>query len=215
MEPRERIRSQFIFVILLSAAVAATQFGLFAADKRPAKPAANSPAEIDAVVLHRLFREYYMGGEHFDGEETTLGDALGVDCLIQQIDHDGIVRTFRADGSRNEDWFGWNAEVLAPFTGVVEAIHINPVTNRPGKFGDAPASSIRFRRADGMRVMFAHVQRVRVAEGDSVVAGQVVAHVGNNGRGSCPHIHVGAWKDDRPYQIRWDLRSGRSHFPSR
>lgn len=58
--------------------------------------------------------------------------------------------------------------------------------------------------------MFAHVQDLRVVEGDTVVAGQVVARVGNNGRASCPHIHAGAWKDDKPYQVRWDLQSGKS-----
>lgn len=199
---------------LLFVALAITWFRSSVTSTSADIPAAPTTNRINSVILHRLFREFYMGGEHFAGEEETLGDALGVDCVVQRMGGDGIIRAFRGDGSRNEDWYGWNVDVLAPFDGVVEAIHINPVVNLPGKFGEAPASSIRFVRSDGMRVMFAHIQNARVMPGDSVVAGQVVAQVGNNGRGSCPHIHVGAWKDDRPYQVRWNLQSGKSQFSS-
>lgn len=210
-----------IFVLTL-AAVGAQE----APKGAPAAPASKSaPAEestglahvlpVEAVVLHRIFREFYAGGEHFEGEEKELGDALGVDCLVLSMAGEngqkgGLVRAFRGDGTRNEDWYGWNVEVLAPFDGVVEAVHLNPVTNPPGEMGKAPASSIRFRRADGMLVLFAHVQDVRIKAGERVLAGQVVARVGNNGYGRCPHIHAGAWKDGRPYQIRWDLRSGQT-----
>lgn len=107
-------------------------FRLLAADEMAPKVEDHLSASIEAVTLHRLFRGYYMGGEHFEGEESTLGDALGVDCLVQEVGEDGIVRAFGGDGLRNEDWFGWNVEVLAPFDGVVEAVHINPVVNRPG-----------------------------------------------------------------------------------
>jgi len=34
--------------------------------------------------------------------------------------------------------------------------------------------------------------------------GQVIAQVGNNGRSHHPHIHVGAYKDTEPLQIRFD-----------
>ena len=45
------------------------------------------------------------------------------------------------------------------------------------------------------------------------IAGQVVARVGNNGYGRSPHIHIGAWKGENPYQIRWDLRSNARRAP--
>lgn len=198
-------------------AIAATFSGavaMSATDPAPDAP----PPPVEAVVLHRLFREFYFSSEHFDGEETALGDALGTDCLVQRVvsgpnGKGRIPRAFAHDGARNEDWYGWNAHVLAPFDGTVERVHLNPKTNEPGEFGDAPASSIVFLRSDGLRVMFAHVQNVRVASGDRVEAGQAVAQVGNNGYGSCPHIHAGAWRDGRPLQIRWDLRSGKTLHP--
>lgn len=169
----------------------------------------SAPAAIEAVTLHRLFHEYYACGEHLEGELQYMGDALGTDCLIQGgLDPNtegGFVRAYRNDGARNEDWYGWNAEVLAPFDGTIARVNINPVVNQPGHLGSPPASFIVFERADGMRVLFAHVQDVQVAQGDTVTAGQVVARIGNNGYGRNPHIHVGAWKGETAYQIRWDL----------
>ncbi|ANP45874.1 M23 family metallopeptidase [Candidatus Viadribacter manganicus] len=170
-----------------------------------------TPAPIETVTLHRLFNEYYACGEHVEGELQYMGDALGADCFIQGgLDPNtegGFVRAYRNDGLRNEDWYGWGAEVLAPFDATIVRININPAVNEPGRLGAPPASFIVFERADGMRVLFAHVQDILIEQGATVVAGQVVAHVGNNGYGRSPHIHVGAWKDETPYQIRWDLRS--------
>lgn len=170
-----------------------------------------TPDVIETVTIHRIFSEYFSCGEHYNGELEYLGDALGTDCVIQAGLQDGVeggfVTAFRNDGARNEDWYGWNAEVLAPFDGTVVMVNVNPVVNQPGSLGRPPASMILFERADGVRVLFAHVQDLRVARGDTVRAGQVVARVGNNGYGRSPHIHIGAWKGETPYQIRWDLRS--------
>jgi hypothetical protein len=185
---------------------------LFAASAAPAaaQGRAVTPEIIETVTLHALHREYFACGEHRDGELEYLGDALGTDCVIhgglQEGVEGGFVRAFRTDGSRNEDWYGWNAEVLAPFDATVAAVRENPVTNEPGRLGRPPASFIVFERADGARVIYAHVQDVQVAQGETVRAGQVVARVGNNGYARSPHIHVGAWKGETPYQIRWDLR---------
>ena len=141
-----------------------------------------------------------------------VGDALGSDCIIQGgdvTDAGGFVRTFRTDGSTNEDWYGWNAEVLAPFDGTVARIRINEVVNQPGQLGRPPASMIVFQRRRRRSPSATPMCRTCWSpRGDTVTAGQVVAHVGNNGYGRSPHIHIGAWKDSTPYQIRWDLASG-------
>lgn len=193
-------------ILLFALALAASSAACAQVSAQTPPPA--TTAQIEAVTLHRLFNEYYACGEHREGELQHLGDALGADCLIQgglNEDGNGFVRAYRNDGARNEDWYGWNAEVLAPFDGTIARVNINPAVNEPGQLGNPPASFIMFQRADGMRVLFAHVQDVQVAQGDAVTAGQVVARVGNNGYGRSPHIHVGAWKDETAYQIRWDL----------
>lgn len=166
-----------------------------------------TPDTIETVTLHPLHQDHYACMEHRDGELEFLGDALGTDCVIQGgLADGGFVSSFRGDGASNEDWYGWAAEVLAPFDGAVMRVHINPETNAPGQVGRPPASFILFQRADGVLVLFAHVQDVQVEQGEIVRAGQFVARVGNNGYGRNPHIHVGAWKDQTPYQIRWNLR---------
>lgn len=189
---------------------------LLAATAAPAaaQGRAVTPETIETVTLHRLHAEYYSCGEHVDGELEYLGDALGTDCVIQAGLQDGVeggfVRAFRTDGAANEDWYGWTVEVLAPFDGVVVTTRLNPVVNQPGQLGRPPASFIVFERSDGLRVLYAHVQDMQVAQGATVRAGQVVARVGNNGYGRSPHIHIGAWKGETPYQIRWELRRAQS-----
>jgi len=182
---------------------------LLAAAPAYAQGRAVTPEVIETITIHRIFNEYFSCGEHYEGELEYLGDALGTDCVIQSglQGERGFVAAFQHDGARNEDWYGWNAEVLAPFDGTVVAVNVNPIVNQPGQLGRPPASFILFERADGVRVLFAHVQDLQVARGDTVRAGQVVARVGNNGYGRNPHIHIGAWKGENPYQIRWDLRS--------
>ena len=193
----------------LSVAFALTAVCMCAQASAQAQPA---DATIQAVTLHRLFNGYYACGEHVEGELQYMGDALGADCFVQGgLDPNtegGFVRAYRNDGAQNEDWYGWNAEVLAPFDATIVRVNINPVVNQPGQLGNPPASFIVFERADGMRVLFAHVQDVQVDQGDTVTAGQVVARVGNNGYGRSPHIHVGAWMAETPYQIRWNLKRG-------
>lgn len=178
-----------------------------------AQGVASRPPSIEAVTLHRLHNEFYVCGEHFEGELPFLGDALGADCIIEGGLEGGFLRPFRTNGLTNEDWYGWNAEVLAPFDGTVFRVRVNNVTNQPGVPGQPPASAIVFERADGLHVTFAHLQDIRVAMGDEVRAGQVVGLVGNNGVARHPHVHVGAFRGDVPYQIRWDLRSGASRAP--
>jgi Peptidase family M23 len=165
---------------------------------------------IADVVVYPIVRPHFVCLEHPEGQLTSLGDALGSDCLVPDLGSGPAGRWpvfYRGEGRRNEDWYGWKVTVLAPFAGVVDSVHVNPKTNRPGERGAERASVIVFRRADGVRVLYAHVQDIRVHPGDTVAAGQPVAKVGNNGVAWFPHTHVGAWKGDRPLQVRFDLRA--------
>lgn len=170
-------------------------------------------ATIEEVTIHPVFSYAFASIEHHEGELLALGDALGRDCLVVRF-VDGWYRFYAGDGSRNEDWYGWGADVLAPFAGVVESVRINPTTNQPGRHSGGVASTIVFRRDDDVSVMYAHVDQVELLPGDPVTAGQRVATVGNNGTSQCPHIHVGAWRDDVPLQIRFDLHALGQLLPS-
>jgi hypothetical protein len=168
-------------------------------------------APIDYVLIHPLFKADYMCGEHWEGQLAYTGDDLGSDCVVTgglpADGKTGFSRVYRSDGRSNEDWYGWMEPVLAPFDGTVVRIHINPVVNNPGQLGKPPASFVLFRNDDGTMVLIAHVADITVKDGDRVTAGQPFAKVGNNGFGRSPHIHVGAWRERTPLQIRFDLRA--------
>ena len=81
----------------------------------------------------------------------------------------------------------------------------NPAANQPGKLGKPPAGFVELKRDDGVHFVLAHVTRLAVKPGDKVESGQLIAYVGNNGVSRHPHIHMGAWRDKEPLQIRFDL----------
>ncbi|TFI57409.1 M23 family metallopeptidase [Sphingomonas parva] len=171
-------------------------------------PAAQEPAgEIEAVLIAPLFAGMFVCGEHAAGEPTVVGDALGTDCQVIGRDDEGFRRFYRTDGKRNEDWYSWGAEVLAPFDGTVTGLFPNDRVNAPGTRGRPPAGMLQMRRADGLTVVYAHVRDFAVAVGDRITAGQVVARVGNNGPSYAPHVHAGAYRGVVPLQIRWDQRA--------
>ena len=189
---------------------------------------AGSPSTtIDAVVIHPPVAATFTCSEHPLGSEDHAGDALGADCVVYR--HDGgplgkFDHFYTGDGTRNEDWFGWNEPLLAPFDGVVRLILQNPVLNKPGTRGPDPAMSILFERLGDpanapVQVGYVHVQDIKVQVGDTVRAGQVVARIGNSGNAMFPHVHVGAMRGDLvkamsgkgasgdvvPLQVRFDL----------
>lgn len=166
---------------------------------------------VEAVLLGPLFEQTFACTDHAEGTVGALGDAFGTDCMVvgglEPGGEHGYLRFFRQDGTRNEDWYGWHANVLAPFDGRVVGIMRNDVTNVPGTMGKSPPGGIVFLRDDGLVVVYGHVDNVKVKAGDRVKAGQVVAVDGNNGMARSPHVHVGAFRDTTPYQIRWDQRA--------
>lgn len=162
---------------------------------------------IEAVLAHPPFAERFYVSEHYYGELPSLGDDLGVDCVIHDFiesDELNILRPYRTNGRQNEDWIGWQKNVLSPCAGTVIEVTVNPVVNRPGTPGNSPASSVTIRASDGTHFSVVHLDRIQVREGEHVERGSVLGVVGNNGYSRHPHIHLGAWRDGVPLQIRFD-----------
>jgi len=161
---------------------------------------------VGEVLLHPPFDEQFLSYEHHGAEEGGLGNALGRDCMVARL-VGGSQRLHDADGSENEHWYSWGATLLAPFDGTVIKVQPNPTVNQPGTMDDGVAGYVEFLRADGVHVVYAHVHELRVVEGDQIRRGQAIGTVGNNARSRCPHVHIGAWHEGYPLQIRFDLNA--------
>ena len=162
---------------------------------------------INSAIVLPIFDSKFVCTEHYAGQMTELGDALGTDCFYQSfVEEDGRkwLRSYKNKGHNNQDWFGWQKNVLSPISGEVVRINLNEVVNNPGVMGKGMASFVILKRGDGLFVLLAHLRELKVAVGDTVQAGQVLGLVGNNGQSWHPHIHIGAWKNKKPLQIRFD-----------
>ena len=55
---------------------------------------------------------------------------------------------------------------------------------------------LKYETADGYTVMYAHLSKVLVKEGDRIIQGQKVAESGNTGLSTGPHLHYSLWKGE-------------------
>lgn len=157
-----------------------------------------------SVTIYPVFKQAFVTSEHPEGELLYLGDALGRDFIGVKF-VDGFIRTFINDGKRNEDWFGYMIDVLAPSDALVESVNIAESENTPGTHTNTPASSVTFLCENDIRIAYAHLTDITVKPNDKIVKGQPFAKCGNNGTSWSPHVHVGAWKNQQPLQIQVDL----------
>lgn len=103
--------------------------------------------------------------------------------------------TFRGDGERVEDYLIYDRPVLAPAPGiVVEAVDGDP--DMPiGELGggrDPGGNFLRIAIGRDEFLLLCHLKpgSLRVKIDDVVIPGQEIAHVGNSGNTSEPHLHV-------------------------
>lgn len=115
---------------------------------------------------------------------------------------DSAGRMYRGDGSRNEDWYSWNAPVLAPGVGTVVAAASGEQDWEVGRTS-LPDSVVLARpvalygnyvvidHGNGEFSLLAHMQRgsVTVRQGDRVRRGQAVGRVGFSGSVYTIHTH--------------------------
>lgn len=150
--------------------------------------------------------EFIVSREHMYRSHLRLGDQLGRDFVITRIGENGTMEVFENDGSKNQDYFAWQKNVLAPFHGEVTAVNHPERTNKPGNMDrESAPGRIHIKNGNGVVALFVHVREITVEEGETVKPGDIIAKVGNNGISRGPHVHVGAWKDETPLQIQMDL----------
>lgn len=110
---------------------------------------------------------------------------------------------FKGDGSKNEDWYGWGAAVLAPAAGKVISVVSALPDNAKGQrrpFGREQfvadpslmwGNRVEIDHGNGEVSLLAHLKQgsVKVKVGDSVSAGQQVGEMGFSGDAFLVHLH--------------------------
>lgn len=110
---------------------------------------------------------------------------------FEVTDNEGI--TYSGDGSLREDYYAYNKPVIAPADGKVEEIVDEVEDNEIGEVDLEHnwGNTIILRHADQLYSKLSHLKKnsFKVAVGDVVKKGQVLAHCGNSGRSPFPHVH--------------------------
>ncbi|MFU1796487.1 peptidoglycan DD-metalloendopeptidase family protein [Paenibacillus azoreducens] len=101
--------------------------------------------------------------------------------------------SYSGDPTRNESYYAFGKEILAPADGVVVSIVNDIPDNEPvGVMNEkAPAGNVVVIQHGGEYSYLAHLKKgsVTVKPGDRVRAGDVIGHLGNSGNSSEPHLH--------------------------
>ncbi len=150
-----------------------------------------SVPSAEAVVLHSpLTGEWfvYNGGRSVLLTGHTLGEKNAVD--FARFGANGRTHTGGTDAPLT-DYAGFGAPLLAPADGRVVAV-IDHYADEPVGTNGPRANALVVDIGGGRYVAMAHLKQgsVTVQVGDSVVSGQLLAAVGNNGNSSQPHLHL-------------------------
>jgi len=140
----------------------------------------------------------------------------GVDGLLPV---DGVVTsTF---GNRHDPFHGKNSyhkglDIAAPSGTPIQPVRPGTVVSagRRGGYGNVVVVD----HGDGLTSIYAHCKELKVAAGQRVQPGQVIATVGSTGRSTGPHLHLEVHKNGQavdPVQaLGWESTDGR-HLSSR
>ncbi len=94
----------------------------------------------------------------------------------------------------------------APYGARVYATAPGTVTGARWKGGYG--KMVEIRHANGFVTRYAHLSRMHVAEGDHVLAGDLIGNIGSTGRSTGPHLHYEIRRHDKPYNPGAFLTAG-------
>ncbi len=148
-------------------------------------------------LAHFLYFPFYLPfwGEWtvtqgHDGNHTHKGDwGKAFDFMIK----DDNLKTYTSNGLLCENYYCYNKPVLAPADGIVEEIIDNVDDNEIGKVNTLNnwGNTIIIRHLTGLYSQISHLKKgsFKVAKGDFVKCGDLLAACGNSGRSPEPHLH--------------------------
>jgi murein DD-endopeptidase MepM/ murein hydrolase activator NlpD len=139
-------------------------------------------------VVHRSIRIS-------DGTAMTKAETFAVDWIRLQ---DGAL--FSGDGTRNEDWYAYGADVYSATAGTVVSARNDMPDETPFQApqhvkspGDYGGNHVMIEVEPGVYAFYAHLApgSVTVEVGDTVQVGDVLGKLGNTGSTGGPHLHFG------------------------
>jgi biotin carboxyl carrier protein len=141
-----------------------------------------------------------------DGCRIETAETFAVDWALIKGD-----RVYEGNGTSNEQFYAYGADVLAVANGTVVSIQDGKSETTPNKpitpktKSDFGGNQIVLEIAANVFVVYAHLQpgSLRVKVGDTVKVGEPLAKIGNTGPSLGPHLHFGLL--NRP-----DIFTGRS-----
>jgi murein DD-endopeptidase len=147
--------------------------------------AANAPSNISP---HRRAMLPINGQPH-------IGQRYAIDWI--QLGDDG--KAFTGDEHDNKSYHAWDQEIYAVADGKIVEVKDGIPENVPnsGKlavpitYDTLPGNHIIQELSEGHYAAYAHLRpgTIKVRVGDTVHAGDVLAHLGNTGNSSEPHLH--------------------------
>jgi hypothetical protein len=128
-----------------------------------------------------------------DGSHLVTFELFAIDWMRLEGN-----RIFTGDGTRNEDYFAFGAEVLAVADGTVVFVRDGlpeETPNAPVRAVHQPldygGNEVVLELAPGVYAFYGHLQpgSIRVQGGEAVTTGQVLGLLGNSGNTTAPHLH--------------------------
>lgn len=159
----------------------------------PHVPTASAP-ERNTTTLSLPFKDawfVFWGGDtpalnhHHDNPTQRFAFDFAV------VDESG--KTFKTDGARNEDYYAFGREILAPGDGIVTDVINGVRDNTPRSLNpySVLGNAVFIRHSEQEVSVLAHFKlgSISVKVGDKVQRGQVIGLCGNSGNSSEPHLH--------------------------
>lgn len=140
--------------------------------------------------LHLPFRGEWTVSQGHNGKYTHKGEwGQAFDFMILD-DHS---KTHTSEGLACEDYYCYNKPVVSPADGFVEVITDYIDDNEIGQVNTTEnwGNSIVIRHLPGLYTQLSHLKKgtFKVAKGDFVRQGELLAYSGNSGRSPVPHLH--------------------------
>jgi murein DD-endopeptidase MepM/ murein hydrolase activator NlpD len=183
-----------IFIIRIASADSKIAGLFIQLDNIPAEPDSIPVLERNVTALSLPFREEWT--IFWGGDTKELNQHVGERPQKNAFDigiTDSEGKSYKTNGKKNEDYYAFGKEIIAPCDGEVVEVVDGVRDNVPGKFNkvDVAGNYVLLKAAEGEYLFFAHFKNgsVRVKKGDKVKKGQMLGQCGNSGNSSEPHLH--------------------------